>query len=198
MNSKALIIIAKGPGKKNVMTRLTGSMPDKKRLKLYTYLLENTMQRLGRIKGIDTFIAYAPGSAKDYFSGFGLGMFPLPEGDLGKRMFHAFKTVFKKGYKKAALAGVDIPELTGSIILNAFEQLSHRDVVFGPARDGGYYLVGMRTPVKELFNGIPWSSEQTLKKSIEKAEQNNYSVALTEKLSDIDTIEDVRNAGFLF
>ncbi len=198
MNTNALIIIAKHPEKKSVMTRLMDSMTDDKRLEFYIYLLENTIKKLDAIKGIDTFIAYAPDTAREYFGKFGLRLLALPEGDLGVRMLYAFHTVFKKGYKKAALVGVDIPGLTDSIISNAFELLSDSDIVFGPAKDGGYYLAGMRVLIKELFEGIPWSSDETLKKSIENAEIGGYTIALTEKLSDIDTIEDVREAGFLF
>jgi len=194
-NKNALIIIAKHPEKGKVKTRLMGTMSDEKRLELYTYLLENTMQRLGAISGVDTFIAYAPQNAESYFLRFGLKLIPLPEGDLGKRMFHAFREVFKEGYEKAALVGVDIPGLTGSIILRAFELLSDSDIVYGPAKDGGYYLVGMGALVKEIFERVPWSSENTLKESIERAKQYGYSIALTETLSDIDTIEDVRRSG---
>ena len=195
-NKNALIIIAKHPEIKNVKTRLKSSLSDDKRLKLYKRLLEHTVQRLGSIKGVETFIACAPQSAEHYFSRFGLRLIPLPEGDLGQRMFYAFEEVFKGGYKKAALVGVDIPALTDSIILKAFELLSDNNIVYGPAQDGGYYLVGMSTLIKEIFEEVPWSSEYTLQKSLERARQCGFTVAFTEILSDIDTIEDVRRAGF--
>ncbi|TNF56315.1 glycosyltransferase, partial [bacterium] len=105
--------------------------------------------------------------------------------------------VFSNGYQKSALVGVDIPDLSSHIILKAFELLNNSDVVFGPAQDGGYYLIGMKKPVHELFHGIPWSSEITLQRSMEKARDLSYTISLTEKLSDIDTIEDVKKAGFL-
>lgn len=196
-NKNALIIIAKHPDKGSVKTRLTGMMTDENRLKLYTFLLKSAFSRLGSINGVDTFIAFAPVYAQRYFSSFGLYLLPLPEGDLGVRMFHAFRKVFSNGYQKAALVGVDIPDLSSRIILKAFELLNNSDVVFGPAQDGGYYLTGMKKPIRELFHGIPWSSEVTLQRSMEKARGLGYAVSLTEKLSDIDTIEDVKKAGFL-
>ena len=193
----ALIIIAKHPEIRHVKTRLKNSLSDEQRLELYKRLLEDTMQRLGSIKGVQTFIAFAPQSAENYFSRFGLKLISLPEGDLGQRMFHAFEKVFGEGYEKAALVGVDIPALTGSIILKAFELLSDSSIVYGPAQDGGYYLVGMNILIKEIFEEVPWSSEYTLQKSLERARQCGFSVAFTETLSDIDTIEDVRRAGFI-
>jgi rSAM/selenodomain-associated transferase 1 len=197
MNENALIIIAKRPDRDNVMTRLKEGMTDDERMELYIKLLKNTIIRLGNIPGVDTFIASAPQGAEVFFSRFSHSIIPLPPGDLGDRMLHAFTEVFGRGYEKASLVGVDIPELTGSIIQEAFGLLSHKDTVFGPARDGGYYLVGMRGLKKEIFVDVPWSSSQTLKESLLKAEQSGYSVGMTRMLSDIDTIDDARKYGLL-
>jgi len=198
MNDNALIIIAKYPERENVKTRLKGLIPDEKRLDLYISMIENTMNNLRSIPDVDTYIAYAPESATDYFARFGVGLIQLPEGDLGVRMFYAFRELFKAGYKRAALVGVDIPDLSSTIILKAFALLSLDDIVYGPAKDGGYYLVGMKKLIKEIFEDVPWSSDQTLNRSIEKARQFGYSVALTETLSDVDTIEDVRRSGLIY
>jgi len=197
MNDNALIIIAKYPEEKNVKTRLKGLMPDEKRLALYVSMLENTLRKLKSVPGVDTYIAYAPESGKNYFTRFGVGLILLPEGDLGMRMFHAFRELFKTGYRRAVLVGADIPDLSSAIILKAFMILSLDDIVYGPAKDGGYYLVGMRKLIKEVFEDVPWSSNQTLNRSIERARQSGYNVALTETLSDIDTIDDVKRAGLM-
>ncbi|HDH05203.1 MAG TPA: glycosyltransferase [Nitrospirae bacterium] len=197
MNKNALIIIAKYPEKDNVKTRLKGLMPDEKRLELYVSLLNQTMQKLGSIPAIDTFIAFAPENTEKYFLQFNVKLIPLHRGGLGAKMFEAFKYVFNAGYEKAALVGVDIPDLTDSTILNAFDLLSGSDLVYGPAKDGGYYLVGMRKLVREVFEDVPWSSDQTLNRSLEQAKRFGYSVGFTEMLSDIDTIEDVKRTGFL-
>lgn len=197
MNDNALIIIAKYPEKENVKTRLKGLMPDGKRLALYVSMLENTLNKLRSIPDVDTYIAYAPESATDYFRRFGVGLILLPEGDLGGRMFHSFREVFKAGYHRAALVGVDIPDLSSTIILKAFALLSLDDIVYGPAKDGGYYLVGMGKLIKEIFEDVPWSSDQTLNRSVEKARQFGYSVAFTETLSDVDTIDDARRSGLI-
>ena len=197
MNDNALIIIAKYPEKKNVKTRLKGSMSDEQRLDLYVSLLNRAMKDLGDIPGVDTFIAYAPKEKEDYFLKFNLGLIPLNGEDLGAGMLKAFEKVFSLGYKRASLVGADIPDLSPAIILEAFAVLSEHDLVYGPARDGGYYLVGMRKLIREVFENVPWSSEQTLKKSLEQASRSGNTVGFTEMLSDIDRIEDVRNAGLL-
>ncbi|GBE41910.1 2-phospho-L-lactate guanylyltransferase [bacterium BMS3Bbin09] len=197
MNDNALIIIAKYPEKKNVKTRLKDSMSDEQRLELYVLLLNRAMADLGNIPGVDTFIAYAPKEKEDYFLRFNLGMIPLNDGDLGIGMLKAFEEVFSLGYKRASLVGADIPDLSPIIIIEAFSVLSENDLVYGPAKDGGYYLVGMRKLIKEVFESVPWSSDQTLKKSLEQATISGSSVGFTEMLSDIDRIEDVKNAGLI-
>lgn len=197
MNSNALIIIAKYPYKDNVMTRLRGVMPDEKRLELYESLLHSTLEKLGKVPGTDTFIAFAPGEAEDYFLRFGARLIPLDRKDLGRGMFTAFKEVFNAGYRKAALVGADIPDLSVSIILDAFDVLSENSVVFGPAKDGGYYLVGMKKLIKEVFENVPWSSEQTLEKSVLQAKSAGESVGFTRTLYDIDTAEDLKRAGLI-
>jgi len=195
-NRDALIIIAKYPETGHVKTRLNGFMPDDKILELYKYLLDQTIHNLGTIPGVDTYIAFTPEHAEEYFSRFGTGLLRLSGGDLGLNMSHSFDMIFKKGYQKAALVGADIPDLSASIILHAFDLLSDNDLVYGPAEDGGYYLVGMRKLIKEVFENVPWSSDNTLRKSLEQAERSGYTVGFTKTLRDIDTIEDVQKAGF--
>ncbi|NOZ67673.1 MAG: glycosyltransferase [Deferribacteres bacterium] len=197
MNRNALIIIAKYPEKEKVKTRLKGLIPDDKRIELYVALLNQTMEKLGRIEGVDTFIAFAPEDAGEYFLRFNVRLIPLQEGDLGAGMFHAFREVFNAGYEKALLVGADIPDISSRIIMNAFNALSGSDLVYGPAKDGGYYLVGMRKLIREVFEEVPWSSEKTLEKSLYQARRHGYSVALTETLNDIDTIDDAIRAGLL-
>lgn len=192
----ALIIIAKYPRKENVMTRLKGVMPDDKRLCFYESFLKKAVLELRSIPLVDTFIAFAPAHSEGYFSRFGLGIIPLPPGDLGTRMFYAFQAVFDKGYCRAALVGVDIPDLRRDIITKAFHLLSSHDVVFGPAEDGGYYLVGISSPIREIFEDVPWSSAETLQKSLEKARLHRYRVGFTDTLSDIDTPDDLRKSGY--
>jgi rSAM/selenodomain-associated transferase 1 len=196
-NENALIIIAKRPRAGHVKTRLNGHLPETKIVEIYSFLLEQTIRKLRSIKDVDTFIAYAPESAGEYFAHFGIELIQLDESDLGAGMFKAFHSVFSAGYRKVVLIGADIPDVSPAIILNALQLLSTKDLVFGPARDGGYYLIGMRKLINEVFDKVPWSSDQTLEISLRRSKQHNYSVGFTETLSDIDTIDDVKRAGLL-
>jgi rSAM/selenodomain-associated transferase 1 len=197
MNSHALIIMAKSPRQGDVKTRLAGHMAEGERLGLYVSLLKSTIEKLKEVPGVDTFISYYPPEDAGYFSGFGPGTFPQSGGDIGERMFNALQKVLNKGYKKAVLVGVDIPRLSPSIVLRAFELLTESDLVFGPARDGGYYLVGLKEPVREIFEGIAWSTSRTLGETLKKASALGFRAALTELLSDIDTVDDLKRTGLL-
>jgi rSAM/selenodomain-associated transferase 1 len=188
-NRNALIIFAKSPAGGNVKTRLASHLNENKRLKLYTALLDGTVEKLRDIPGADTLISYAGDG--EYFGNFGLRMFPQAGGDLGRKMHIAIDKVLGEGYLKAVLVGVDIPGLSDEIIRKAFNLLEDCDAVFGPARDGGYYLVGLKAPTEEIFNGIEWSTEATLKQTLAKAESTGLKVSLTDTLSDIDRPEDL-------
>jgi rSAM/selenodomain-associated transferase 1 len=192
MNKDAIIILAKAPLPKHVKTRLMGHLTDEERLNLYESLLKETVKKLTGIEGVDTLICYWPMDAKDYFMQFGLEIFPQSDGDIGTRMFNALKKVFDMSYKKAVIVGVDIPDLSSEPALKALEMLDKKDIVFGPSFDGGYYMVGMKKPLREIFEDIEWSTKATLKQSIEKASEQGYNLHFTETLLDIDTPDDLK------
>jgi len=109
---------------------------------------------------------------------------------IGNRMENAFKEGFNKGYDQIVLIGSDLPDITDEIIISGFEALRHSEIVFGPAQDGGYYLVGMKNLSPKLFINKPWSQPNLLKETL--SEINNFS--LLKVLNDIDTIDDLRNS----
>jgi rSAM/selenodomain-associated transferase 1 len=189
---QALIIMAKAPIPHMVKTRLKGHLPDEVRLRLYRDMLEATVERLRSVPDVDTWLSFTPARSETYFRKFGLGMFPQSEGDIGLRMHHALTHILSQGYRKALLVGVDIPRLDSGIVLHALDLLDSHDVVFGPAADGGYYLVGLKKPAPRVFESIEWSTRKTLAQSKERAQERGLTVALTQMLSDVDTIDDAK------
>ena len=117
------------------------------------------------------------------------------EGDLGKRMARALKEAFDDGADRVAVIGTDCPELNRGVLEHALNSLDSHDVVFGPAQDGGYYLVavhrrGADRALQALFTEIPWSSPTTLAVSVSHATDAGLEIAQIQTLSDIDTAED--------
>jgi uncharacterized protein len=114
------------------------------------------------------------------------------EGDLGARMLGAIAGRFAAGAAKVLVIGTDCPDLDPALLATAFAQLDRADAVLGPAADGGYYLVGMKRPIPELFQGIPWSTPATLSATLARAGAAGVSVALLDERRDIDTAADWR------
>jgi glycosyltransferase A (GT-A) superfamily protein (DUF2064 family) len=77
------------------------------------------------------------------------------------------------------------------MIENSFNYLDNNEVVIGPSSDGGYYLVGLSKLNKEIFSGIPWSTNEVLKNTLKKLKEKNISYKLLPELIDIDTEEDI-------
>jgi rSAM/selenodomain-associated transferase 1 len=116
--------------------------------------------------------------------------------NLGDRMLNAFRDGFNLGYDKIVLIGSDLPDLNEQLIKRAISYLDHNEVVFGPADDGGYYLIGMNTLISSIFEDKPWSQPNLLKVSIEELDELNRSVATLKNLNDIDTFEDLIDSTF--
>ena len=89
------------------------------------------------------------------------------------------------------IVGTDIPGITPSTLGDAFDALTARDVVLGPAEDGGYYLVGLSEPRPELFDDVPWSTEAVFDVTTQRAKAEGLSVAVIDPLADVDTVGDV-------
>ncbi|MCB0399102.1 MAG: TIGR04282 family arsenosugar biosynthesis glycosyltransferase [Winogradskyella sp.] len=116
--------------------------------------------------------------------------------DLGERMYNAFKSGFKSGYKKIVLIGSDLPNINSKHIENGITALEENDVVFGPAEDGGYYLVGMSKLYQSIFQNKPWSQPNLLNLTLQELHKDNVKVTTLDTLNDIDTYDDLVASDF--
>ncbi|HEY5998202.1 MAG TPA: TIGR04283 family arsenosugar biosynthesis glycosyltransferase [bacterium] len=120
---------------------------------------------------------------------------PQGRGDLGARLLAAFESGFGGGAEAVVAVGSDCPELGAGDVGDAFRALAGADVVFGPAHDGGYWLVGLRSTGRraaaELFGDIPWGGDRVLDASLAAAEGAGLSVALLRALADVDRPADL-------
>jgi hypothetical protein len=115
------------------------------------------------------------------------------EGDLGDRLRRAFAQAFAQGAGKVVVIGADCPGLTPALFARAFAALDTQDLVLGPAKDGGYYLVGLNRPAPSLFSEIPWGTGEVLTATLKQAQALNLSTHLLESLADVDRPEDLFN-----
>jgi rSAM/selenodomain-associated transferase 1 len=123
----------------------------------------------------------------------GIDCRPQGGGDLGDRLTRAFEDAFRDGKTGVIAMGSDCPALTAEIMAQALEHLRRNDLVLGPAEDGGYYLIGMRRNIPELFVDIPWGTEEVHAVTLALAGKLNLSVAFTQPLADVDRPEDLRH-----
>ena len=128
------------------------------------------------------------------------GGLALPEGvairhqrgaDLGERLASAFAELLAGPGDRAVVMGSDCPDLSPALLGEAFAALGDHDLVLGPVGDGGYYLIGLRRPVPDLFEGVSWGTDRVLAQALERAQRMGLSVATLGMLDDIDTPEDL-------
>ena len=121
---------------------------------------------------------------------------PQGSGHLGRRMRKAFEAAFENDAAAVVIVGSDIPGISGDILRQAFEALRQKDLVLGPAKDGGYYLIGIRRnlPAKtydRLFDGIAWGSDRVLAQTLKIAGDLGLDLTRLEYLADVDRPEDL-------
>ena len=106
-------------------------------------------------------------------------------------MQNAFSELFGLGYENLIIIGSDLLDLDQNLIEHAFQQLSHHDVVIGPSKDGGYYLLGLKMMREPIFKNKAWGTETVLADTLNDLQ--NTDVVLLEELNDIDTFEDIKD-----
>jgi rSAM/selenodomain-associated transferase 2/rSAM/selenodomain-associated transferase 1 len=112
-------------------------------------------------------------------------------GDLGQRMHLAADRAFSHGAKRVVIIGTDCPSLDEPTLSEAFDALIKNDVVYGPAADGGYVLIGLSKPCPQLFTGIAWGGNMVLEQSLAAARESFLKVAMLEVREDVDTPADL-------
>lgn len=193
--SRVVIVFARAPLLGQVKTRLAAELGDAEALRIYRDLGRRAVVAASSVGDCRVVIAHTPAArereVRDWLGG-DLRCMPQEGADLGERMLAAVQREIDCGATRVVVIGTDCPGLTGELIEHALEALDRADAVFGPARDGGYYLVALRHPDARLFSGIPWSSPDTLAHTLQRAADSAISVELLPELEDIDTAQDWR------
>jgi uncharacterized protein len=187
-----LIVFVKAPRAGQVKTRLAGAIGEVAACAAYRQLAAALLGRLTAIPNVE--LCYSPDDAAGEIEPWLLRdswrARPQGSGDLGQRLIRAFDHAFARGRRRVVIIGSDCAEISVDDIRVAWSALRTRDVVLGPARDGGYWLIGLRMLHRELFDDIPWSTENVLNRTVGKARAAGLEIELLRELSDVDTFQD--------
>ena len=193
---RVLMVFVKEPTPGRVKTRIAKELGETEAAEIYRRLGRRIMRQL---RGGDyrTVIYYDPPASEPEIRKW-LGdreheYLPQQSGDLGERLTHAVEWGFGEG-DLVCVVGTDIPGLDRHRVESAFSLISNPegvDAVFGPAVDGGYYLLALRRPAPDLFKGIPWSTDRVLEESMKRANRLGLKVESLSVLADVDRVEDL-------
>jgi uncharacterized protein len=180
-----VIVFARAPRLGTVKRRLSRDIGDRAALRFHTGTMTALLRGLKADRRFDVVVAITPDRARVRLPR-GIRTVPQGPGDLGQRMSRALGQ-----FRRAALIGCDIPEANAADIRDAFRALGTADAVFGPAKDGGYWLIALG-PRRQanLFGDTRWSTEYALADTLRQF--RHLRVGFVRVLSDVDTAADYR------
>jgi rSAM/selenodomain-associated transferase 1 len=190
----AVVIMAKAPVPNEVKTRLIPPLKPEEASYLYQNFL---LDKIEQVKSIEArrFISYTPETSEAFFRSImpsGFSLINQAGANLGERLVNISSGLFEQGAEKVVMLDSDTPNLPTDHIREALSRLDKVDVVLGPCEDGGYYLIGMRSFIPELFMGIPWSTSRVAELTIRKAQELGLTVSLLHGWYDVDTAIDLK------
>lgn len=197
VQDRRLIIMTRVPEAGRVKTRLIPGLGTGGALALHEALLRRTLLIVdihAQQSDVDLEVRFTGGSefpVKDFPTDQNLFYRPQQGADLGERMNAAISTALDDGANAAIVIGTDCPDLSPEVLDRAWKLLERRDVVLGPAVDGGYYLIGLKAAASQLFEGIDWGTREVLRQTLDRCRELRKSVGLLPVLSDVDEAEDL-------
>ena len=193
--SEIVAVFARTPELGRVKTRLCPPFTADEAVRFHRALVEDTLDHLGRLNRpalSRVLLLTRPllqATDLDVPRGWTIGI--QPPGDLGVKLSEFFASAFRREAQRVVVLGCDSPTLPLEVIDDAFEQLERVDVTLGPASDGGYYLLGARRFLPDLFRGISWGTENVLRQTKEALEKLGHRYHLLVPWYDVDRPDDL-------
>ncbi len=191
--------MAKAPEAGRVKTRLVPPLTLDEAAALSVCLLRDTVENVANAaarEGADAVAVYTPVGSEQAFENLlpkGFSLLPQYGESLGDRLFNATQTLLRLGYASVCLINSDSPTLPSDRLVGALDALAHCGdrVVLGPARDGGYYLIGLKRAHQRLFDAVDWSTSKVLAQTLERAAEIGLEVELLPEWYDVDSTADL-------
>ena len=191
----ALVVVAKKPSPGTTKTRLVPPLSPQRAAELYRCLLLDTLDLMRRVGNVQPVIAYTPADAETYFHGIAPPGFELvaQQGQtLGERLDRVLRAHLQMGYRRVVVMDSDSPTLPPEYLLRSFQHLEadHVDLVVGPCVDGGYYLIGLKSPCSALFQ-VVMSTSRVLQETLQLANHHGLRAVCLPPWYDTDTPQDL-------
>jgi rSAM/selenodomain-associated transferase 1 len=192
-NACTLVIMAKAPRAGMVKTRLARNLPELAVIDLYRCLLEDTIDLAKGLDSVDVAMVCPECDVEDLARATSNKVSVVAQS--GKGLAAGLTSVFahfsSAGPRRMVAFNSDTPHLAPSVLQDAFSLLAECDVVVGPTRDGGYYLVGATASHPGLFAGDAMGTKNAYDALLARARALDLSVALTDPFYDIDEVADL-------
>ncbi|MBO0321416.1 TIGR04282 family arsenosugar biosynthesis glycosyltransferase [Muricauda sp. CAU 1633] len=191
MDKNLLLILTRNPELGKCKTRLAKKVGDGAALDIYKFLLDHTVS-FTKDLNVEKWVYYSEEiwendiwDQNNYQKKLQVGA------HLGERMLNAFQEGFNAGFEKIVIIGSDMYHLSQADMEEAFLRLNEHDYVVGPAEDGGYYLLGMKSLNKEVFHNKSWGTDAVLSDTLKDLESG--SIFMLPVKNDVDYYEDIKN-----
>jgi uncharacterized protein len=194
---RALLLFARLPRLGQVKTRLMPRFSPEEALAFHRALLIDSLEllrRCGASVGAEYRLFLSEDGELDsgIVAHLGAATTRIQQGaDLGERLHHAFRECLEDGYREIIVLGSDSPHLPAAYVIRAFDELGKAEVVVGPARDGGYYLLGATRLHTVLLNDMPWGTSQLYRETVRRARREGISISSLPAWYDVDLPESV-------
>jgi rSAM/selenodomain-associated transferase 1 len=192
-----IILFVKYPAPGQVKTRLASEVGPETAASLYRAFVTDILTTLSKAK-TNFKVFFDPADAQTQFQqwlGEHLSYVPQKGRDLGEKMRNAFQHTFANGCTNALLVGSDSPDLPGDYLVEAATALNAGKIVIGPARDGGYYLIGFTKSnfLPAAFDSIAWGTHTVFEETLTVLEGRGREVHRLPEWHDVDTLADLKS-----
>jgi len=189
-----LLVFTRAPSAGQVKTRLIPRLGAQGAADFHARLIHHCLQTVTRAGLCPVELWCAPSCQDPFFQNcrecYGIELYDQVQGELGERMHAALGSALARA-ESAVLIGTDIPSIEAADLDEAFQSLEQgKDAVVGPARDGGYYLIGLKQPSRRFFEGIPWGTSTVCQETVSRLQQLGMDWSRLREQSDVDTPDD--------
>ncbi len=198
--SCGIAIMAKASAPGRTKTRLVPPLTFDQAAALNTAFLQDIAGNLmtaGRHASIAGYAAFAPAGSEGFFQTIlppAIGRIDAGLPTFGECFSHTIERILARGHRSAVVLNSDSPTLPTALLIETAEALARpgERALLGPATDGGYYLLGLKTAHRRLFEDIAWSTERVFEQTLERARELALDVDTLPVWYDVDDVEGLR------